>query len=204
MLICIKRTFKWEPYLYDFRSTEFFFFSLQDEINWSLPKDIPSPKGEEIGTIQYCPSHQLNTPLALPALCSQVFLYKSWQLQRGNAKVLMFVSLCQSVNISHMYFDRQEEERNSPGECCRWLASAWNWWHWSQLLGLAVQPIFSSPHCLCIQPVLHQFVFAGVTGDSVQNMLKDKINYIHSSPHTPCQSPDCRRLSGLPGIISSS
>lgn len=35
----------------------------------------------------------------LRALCSQVFLYKSWQLPRGNAKLLMFVSLCRSVRL---------------------------------------------------------------------------------------------------------
>lgn len=154
MLICIKRTFKWEPYLYDSRSTEIILFSLQDEINWSLPKDIPSPKGEEIGTIQYCPSHQLNTPLALPALCSQVFLYKSWQLQTGNAKVLMFVSLCQSVNISHLYFDRQEEERNSPGECCVELVALITTFGPSssvnfQFTPRSVHPAYTSSVCLC-------------------------------------------------------
>ena len=46
-------------------------------------------------------------------------------------------------------------------------------------LGLAVEPVFNPPHCLLIQPILHQLLYEA---DSAKSPTDVKVDNIHCSP----------------------
>lgn len=59
------------------------------------------------------------------------------------------------------------------------------------LLSLAMQQIFSAPHCTVVKAVLHQF---GVTaGGCVKSLATIAVKDIHSKPHLPSQSSHRRK-----------
>ncbi|KAK4829074.1 hypothetical protein QYF61_002018 [Mycteria americana] len=49
-------------------------------------------------------------------------------------------------------------------------------------LGLAIQPVFNPPHCLLIQPILHQLLYEDLMGDTVESLTEVQVDNIHCSP----------------------
>ncbi|KAK4832345.1 hypothetical protein QYF61_021874 [Mycteria americana] len=48
-------------------------------------------------------------------------------------------------------------------------------------LGLDVQPVFNSPHCLLMQPILHQLLYEDLMGDSVKGLTEIQVDNTHFS-----------------------